>query len=134
MSNLIEVKIPDIGGHSGVDVIEVFVKPGDSIKVDDALVTLETDKATMDVPSSAAGVVKEVKIAVGSKVSEGDVVLLLEAGAADAPAAPAAAPAPAAASTMDSASSRLPLWLIPISAIKNVASPLKTLSMPIAAI
>ena len=96
MSNLIEVKIPDIGGHSGVDVIEVFVKPGDSIKVDDALVTLETDKATMDVPSSAAGVVKEVKIAVGSKVSEGDVVLLLEAGAADAPAAPAAAPAPAA--------------------------------------
>lgn len=93
MSNLIEVKIPDIGGHSGVDVIEVFVKPGDSIKVDDALVTLETDKATMDVPSSAAGVVKEVKIAVGSKVSEGDVVLLLEASAADAPAAPAAAPA-----------------------------------------
>lgn len=82
MSNLIEVKIPDIGGHSGVDVIEVFVKPGDSIKVDDALVTLETDKATMDVPSSAAGVVKEVKIAVGSKVSEGDVIALIEASAA----------------------------------------------------
>ena len=92
MSNLIEVKIPDIGGHSGVDVIEVFVKPGDSIKVDDALVTLETDKATMDVPSSAAGVVKEVKIAVGSKVSEGDVIALIEASAAAA-AAPAAAPA-----------------------------------------
>ena len=89
MSNLIEVKIPDIGGHSGVDVIEVFVKPGDSIKVDDALVTLETDKATMDVPSTVAGLVKEVKIGVGSKVSEGDVVVVVEAGAVAA-AAPAA--------------------------------------------
>jgi len=98
MSNLIEVKIPDIGGHSGVDVIEVFVKPGDSIKVDDALVTLETDKATMDVPSTVAGVVKEVKIGVGSKVSEGDVVVLVEAGAVAAAAAPvAAAPAAVAA-------------------------------------
>ena len=98
MSNLIEVKIPDIGGHSGVDVIEVFVKPGDSIKVDDALVTLETDKATMDVPSTVAGLVKEVKIGVGSKVSEGDVVVLVEAGAVAAAAAPvAAAPAAVAA-------------------------------------
>ena len=96
MSNLIEVKIPDIGGHSGVDVIEVFVKPGDSIKVDDALVTLETDKATMDVPSTVAGVVKEVKIGVGSKVSEGDVVVLVEAGAVAAAAAAAAAPVAAA--------------------------------------
>ena len=98
MSNLIEVKIPDIGGHSGVDVIEVFVKPGDSIKVDDALVTLETDKATMDVPSTVAGLVKEVKIGVGSKVSEGDVVVVVEAGAVAAAAAPvAAAPAAVAA-------------------------------------
>ena len=95
MSNLIEVKIPDIGGATAAwTSSKCSVKPGDSIKVDDALVTLETDKATMDVPSSAAGVVKEVKIAVGSKVSEGDVVLLLEAGAADAPAAPAAALGP----------------------------------------
>ena len=92
MSTLIELKVPDIGGHSNVDVIEVFIKAGDSVAKDDALVTLETDKATMDVPADAAGVVKEVKIAVGSKVSEGDVIALIEASAAAA-AAPAAAPA-----------------------------------------
>ncbi|MCK6438148.1 dihydrolipoyl dehydrogenase [Rivihabitans pingtungensis] len=93
MSTLIELKVPDIGGHSNVDVIEVFIKAGDSVAKDDALVTLETDKATMDVPADAAGVVKEVKIAVGSKVSEGDVIALIEASAAAAAAAPAAAPA-----------------------------------------
>jgi pyruvate/2-oxoglutarate dehydrogenase complex dihydrolipoamide acyltransferase (E2) component len=96
MSTLIELKVPDIGGHSNVDVIEVFIKAGDSVAKDDALVTLETDKATMDVPADAAGVVKEVKIAVGSKVSEGDVIALIEASAAAA-AAPAAAPAAEAA-------------------------------------
>ena len=92
MSTLIELKVPDIGGHSNVDVIEVFIKAGDSVAKDDALVTLETDKATMDVPADAAGVVKEVKIAVGSKVSEGDVIALIEASDSAA-AAPAAAPA-----------------------------------------
>ncbi|PXX80832.1 dihydrolipoyl dehydrogenase [Rivihabitans pingtungensis] len=98
MSTLIELKVPDIGGHSNVDVIEVFIKAGDSVAKDDALVTLETDKATMDVPADAAGVVKEVKIAVGSKVSEGDVIALIEASAAAAPAAaPAAEAKPAAA-------------------------------------
>mgnify|MGYP000582504460 CR=1 FL=1 len=65
MSVLKEVKVPDIGGHKNVPVIEVLVKVGDTVKVDDALVTLESDKATMDVPSSTAGVVKEVKIKVG---------------------------------------------------------------------
>ena len=114
MSNLIEVKIPDIGGHSGVDVIEVFVKPGDSIKVDDALVTLETDKATMDVPSTVAGLVKEVKIGVGSKVSEGDVVVLVEAGAVAAAAAPvAAAPAAVAAPTPAPAASASVTIVVP---------------------
>ena len=106
MSTLIELKVPDIGGHSNVDVIEVFIKVGDSVGQDDSLITLETDKATMDVPAEAAGVVKELKLAVGSKVSEGDVIALIEAGAsaAAAPAAAAAAsteakpaPAPAAA-------------------------------------
>ena len=103
MSTLIELKVPDIGGHSNVDVIEVFIKVGDSVGQDDSLITLETDKATMDVPAEAAGVVKELKLAVGSKVSEGDVIALIEAGASAA-AAPAAAsaeakptPAPAAA-------------------------------------
>ncbi|KIA81614.1 dihydrolipoamide dehydrogenase, partial [Chromobacterium piscinae] len=88
MSNLIELKVPDIGGHSNVDVIEVFVKPGDVIEKEASLITLETDKATMEVPAEAAGTVKEVRVAVGSKVSEGDLIVVLEAGAAAA-AAPA---------------------------------------------
>ena len=95
MSQLIELKVPDIGGHSNVDVIEVFVKPGDTIAKDDSLITLETDKATMEVPAEAAGVVKEVRITVGAKVSEGDVMVVLEAGSG-ASANPASAPAPAA--------------------------------------
>ncbi|MFV8826000.1 dihydrolipoyl dehydrogenase [Thauera sp. WH-2] len=97
----VEVKVPDIGDFDSVPVIELFVKVGDSIKVDDAICTLESDKATMDVPSSAAGVVREVLVAVGDKVAEGTVLLKLEAAgaAAAAPAAAAAAPttAPAAA-------------------------------------
>ena len=97
----IEVKVPDIGDFKDVPVIEVHVKPGDVIKAEDTLVTLESDKATMDVPSPAAGTVKEVKIKVGDKVAEGVLVLLLEAGAATPapqPAAPAAsAPVAAAA-------------------------------------
>jgi dihydrolipoamide dehydrogenase len=98
MSNLVEVKVPDIGDFSDVPVIDLFVKVGDSIKVDDAIATLESDKATMDVPSTVAGTVKEVLIQLGSKVSEGVVLIKVEAGAA---AATAAAPvsAPAAAST-----------------------------------
>ncbi|MDQ8023091.1 MAG: dihydrolipoyl dehydrogenase [Moraxellaceae bacterium] len=97
MSQLVEVKVPDIGDFKDVPVIEVMVKPGDSVKVDDSLVTLESDKATMDVPSSAAGVVKEVRVKVGERIGEGAVVVVLEAsGAAAAPAA-AGAPAPAAA-------------------------------------
>ena len=95
MSQLVEVKVPDIGDFKDVAVIEVFVKPGDTIKAEDALVSLESDKATMDVPSSAAGVVKEVKVKVGDKVSEGSLILMLEASAAvAAPAPTAAAPAP----------------------------------------
>jgi len=99
MSNIVEVKVPDIGDFSDVPVIDVFVKPGDTVKVDDALVTLESDKATMDVPSSVAGVVKEVKVKLGDRISEGSVVVLVETGAAaaaPAPAPAAAAPAPAA--------------------------------------
>ncbi|CAM5397316.1 dihydrolipoyl dehydrogenase [Thauera mechernichensis] len=98
--NLIEVKVPDIGDFDSVPVIELFVKVGDSINVDDAICTLESDKATMDVPSSAAGVVKEVLVNVGDKVAEGAVLLKVEAASAVG-AAPAAslseAPASAAA-------------------------------------
>ena len=94
--SIVEIKVPDIGGAENVDVIAVEVKAGDTIAVDDTLITLETDKATMDVPADAAGVVKEVKIKVGDKVSEGSLILTVEAaGAADASAAPAAESAPA---------------------------------------
>ncbi len=90
MSQTVEVKVPDIGDFSDVPVIELFVKPGDSIAVDESICTLESDKATMDVPSSHAGVVKEVLIAVGDKVSEGMVLLKLEASGAPVGAASAA--------------------------------------------
>jgi pyruvate dehydrogenase E2 component (dihydrolipoamide acetyltransferase) len=96
----IEVKVPDIGDFTDVPVIEVLVKPGDTVKAEDSLVTLESDKATMDVPAPAAGVVKSVGIKVGDKVSEGHLILTLEeAAGAAAPeqAAPAAKPAPPAA-------------------------------------
>jgi len=92
MANL-EVKVPDIGGFADVPVIEVFVKPGDTVAAEDPLVTLESDKATMDVPSPAAGKVVAVAVKVGDKVGEGSIVLTLES--ADAPPA-AAAVAPAA--------------------------------------
>ena len=94
MSNLVEVKVPDIGDFDSVPVIELFVKVGDTLQVDDAIVTLESDKATMDVPSPVAGTVKEVLVQVGSKVGEGALLIKVEAGAA---ATTAPAPAPAAA-------------------------------------
>jgi len=99
MSQLIEVKVPDIGDFDQVPVIELFVKVGDRIEAEDAIATLESDKATMDVPSPAAGIVKEVLVQLGSKVSEGSVLIKLEAAgtAASAPAAATPAPAPAAA-------------------------------------
>jgi pyruvate dehydrogenase E2 component (dihydrolipoamide acetyltransferase) len=84
---VIEVKVPDIGDFSDVPVIDLFVKVGDSIKVDDAIATLESDKATMDVPSTVAGTVKEVLVQLGSKVSEGAVLIKVETGTASAPAA-----------------------------------------------
>ena len=92
--SIVEIKVPDIGGHENVDIIAVEVKVGDTINVDDTLITLETDKATMDVPADAAGVVKEVKVKVGDKVSEGSVILTVEAAGAAVEAAPLAAPAP----------------------------------------
>ncbi|MGE0357538.1 MAG: dihydrolipoyllysine-residue acetyltransferase [Burkholderiales bacterium] len=94
----IEVKVPDIGDFKDVPVIELLVKPGDAVKKEDPLVTLESDKATMEVPSPAAGTVTELKVKVGDKVSQGSLVLLLEAAEAGAakpaPGKPAAAPAP----------------------------------------
>ena len=93
----IEVKVPDIGDFKEVEIIEVMVKVGDTIKVDQSLITVESDKASMEIPSSHAGVVKELKIKVGDKVAEGSIVLVVEAAGAAASATPAPSAAPAAA-------------------------------------
>ncbi|WP_322040782.1 dihydrolipoyl dehydrogenase [Burkholderia diffusa] len=95
--SLIEVKVPDIGDFSGVDVIEVNVKPGDVIEKEQTLITLESDKASMEVPSDVAGTVKEVKVKAGEKVSQGTVIAIVEASAGAAAPAKAAEPAKAAA-------------------------------------
>src|SRR5690606_23883606 len=113
----VEVKVPDIGGYDDVPVIEVLVAVGDTIAKDQGLVTLESDKATMEVPSSVAGVVKELKVKVGDTLSEGGVVAVVEAGEAadaaapasgsgkqEAPPAPAREQAPASKAEPDSAS------------------------------
>jgi len=92
---LVEVKVPDIGDFEDVAVIELLVKPGDRVAAEQSLVTVESDKASMEIPSSHAGVVKALKVALGDKVREGSVLLVLEAEGASA--APAAAPGPAAA-------------------------------------
>ena len=95
--SLIEIKVPDIGDFAEVTVIELMVKVGDTIKAEQSLITVESDKASMEIPSSHAGVVKELKVALGDKVKEGSLVLLLEAAeGAVQPAAPAPAPAPQA--------------------------------------
>lgn len=95
-TQVVEVTVPDIGGDTDVSVIEVLVAAGDKIEVDAGLITLETDKATMDVPSPFAGVVKEVKVAVGDKVSQGSLVIMLEVGGAAPQASVPAASAPVA--------------------------------------
>ena len=92
MSNTIEIKVPDIGDFSDVDVIDVLVNEGDSVAVDDALITLESDKASMDIPSPQAGVIKALQIAVGDKASEGTLICLLEAEAGAGAATPTAEP------------------------------------------
>jgi pyruvate/2-oxoglutarate dehydrogenase complex dihydrolipoamide acyltransferase (E2) component len=78
MATVIEVRVPDIGDFKGVDVIEVMVSPGDTLAVEQPMIILESDKASMEVPAPEAGVVKEVKIKVGDKISRGDLILLLE--------------------------------------------------------
>src|ERR1700681_4082922 len=117
MAQTVEVKVPDIGDFKDVPVIEVLVKAGDTVKAEDSLVTLESDKATMDVPSPSAGIVKDVKVKLGDKVSEGSVIVTLEAEAgngakaaspAQVAAPPAAAPAAASAAASAAATSPSP--------------------------
>ncbi len=103
----VDVRIPDIGDFKDVGVIEVLVKPGDTVKVEQSLMTIESDKASMEIPSSHAGVVKELKVKVGDTVNEGSVILSLEA-AAETAGAPAPAPAPAAAPTAAAAPAAAP--------------------------
>ena len=93
---LVEVKVPDIGDFKDVEIIELLVKVGDTVKAEQSLLTVESDKASMEIPSSHAGVVKELKVKIGDKVGEGSLVLMLEVEGAGAAAAPEAAPAPAA--------------------------------------
>ncbi len=104
-----EIRVPDIGDFSQVDIIEVIVQPGDRIKVDDPLITLESDKASMDIPAPEEGVIREVKVAVGDKVSEGDLIALLESANDASGAAPAGGEAPQAeAPTTPAAGSKAP--------------------------
>ncbi|WP_284155328.1 dihydrolipoyllysine-residue acetyltransferase [Sulfuricystis multivorans] len=104
-----DIQVPDIGDFKDVPVIEIHVKPGDEVKAEDALITLESDKATMDVPSPAAGIVKEVKVKLGDKVSEGTSIVVLEPAAqAPAPATPAAPAPEAAARTPEAAAAQTP--------------------------
>ncbi|MEY3872399.1 MAG: dihydrolipoyl dehydrogenase, partial [Pseudomonadota bacterium] len=103
-AHLIEVKVPDIGDFAEVTIIEVLVKPGDTIKAEQSLITVESDKASMEIPASHAGVVKELKVKIGDAVKEGSVLLMLEiAEAADAPATAPVAAAVAVASPASSA-------------------------------
>jgi pyruvate dehydrogenase E2 component (dihydrolipoamide acetyltransferase) len=117
--SMVEVKVPDIGDFKEVEIIELLVKPGDSIKVNQSLITVESDKASMEIPSSQAGIVKELKVKIGDKVAEGSPLLLLETegdaaapAPAAAPVAATAAPAPAAASVPASAPAAPALTLV----------------------
>jgi pyruvate dehydrogenase E2 component (dihydrolipoamide acetyltransferase) len=121
----IEVKVPDIGDFKDVPVIELLVKPGDAVKKEDPLVTLESDKATMEVPSPVAGVVKELKVKVGDKVSEGSVVITLDS--TDAPAAKAAPAKAAAAAPAAPAPAAAPA---PVTAVAPVARPAPVIPAP----
>ena len=118
--SLIEIKVPDIGDFAEVTVIELMVKPGDTIKAEQSLITVESDKASMEIPSSHAGVVKEIKVALGDKVKEGSLVLLLEA--ADG-AVPVAAPAPAAAAPAAAAPVAVAAVVAPAPAAPAAAEP-----------
>jgi pyruvate dehydrogenase E2 component (dihydrolipoamide acetyltransferase) len=111
VSNIVEIRVPDIGDFKEVPVIEVLLKPGDAIGKEDPLITLESDKATMDVPAPQPGVVKDLRVKKGDKVSEGSVILTLEARdaaappAAKSPLASAAAPVPSGLPTLARGSS-----------------------------
>ena len=119
---LIEVKVPDIGDFKDVAVIEVFVKSGDSIKVEQSLVTVESDKASMEIPSSHAGVLKELKVKLGDKINIGDLLAILDG--LDAASAPVVAPAPAVLAQAAPTASAAPTGASPVSAVATAATSL----------
>jgi len=121
---LIEVKVPDIGDFKDVAVIEVFVKSGDTIKVEQSLVTVESDKASMEIPSSHAGVLKELKVKLGDKINIGDLLAILDG--VDAASVPVAAPAPAALAQAAPVASAAPTGASPVSAVATAANSLNT--------
>jgi pyruvate dehydrogenase E2 component (dihydrolipoamide acetyltransferase) len=125
-TGVIEVHVPDIGDFKDVAVIEVFVKPGDTIKVEQSLVTVESDKAAMEIPSSAAGVLKELKVKVGDKINIGDLLAILEGAAAPAKAQAAVASAPAAPVAAVAA----PAVAAPVAAAVAAAPAAATLAVP----
>jgi pyruvate dehydrogenase E2 component (dihydrolipoyllysine-residue acetyltransferase) len=124
VASLVEVRVPDIGDYKDVEVIDVAAKPGDAIALEGAVVTLETEKATMDIPSTAAGVVREIKVKRGDRVSEGDVLAIVEAEAAAEPkpavatqsVPPAATPTPPQASAPPVAPARASQAAVPVRA------------------
>jgi len=109
MSSITEIKVPDIGDFKEVDVIEILVKPGDTVAKEASLITVESDKATMEIPSPAAGVVKELRVKLGDKVAEGSMILLLEASEGEAPAPSVPATKPAAASAPAAEAAAVPI-------------------------
>ena len=133
MGAMHEVLVPDIGDFKDVPIIEVLVKPGDAVKADDSLVTLESDKATMEVPAPLAGVVRDMKVKVGDKVSEGTLILTLEVGE-DAPAKsaePASAPTPAPAQAPPPAAAPAPAAAAPAPPPAPAAAPPTAPSAPV---
>ncbi len=113
---VVEVKVPDIGDFKEVDVIELLVKPGDTVKAEQSLITVESDKASMEIPSSHAGVVKSLLVKIGDKVAEGSPVVMLEAEGGAAALAPAAAPAPAAPAAASPPPTAAPATAAPVAA------------------
>ena len=131
MSQSMEVQVPDIGDFAEVEVIEILVKPGDTIAVEQSLITVESDKASMEIPSAAAGVVRELRVKLGDKVAKGSVILTVEAAdSAAAAAAPAPAAAPAAVAPAPAAVASAPVASPPTPS----AAPALPVAAPVAAV
>ena len=126
MAQQVEVKVPDIGDFKDVEVIELLVKPGDAIAKDQSLITVESDKASMEIPSSAAGIVKQLMVKLGDKVSKDSPLLVVDSDAQAAPAAKAAVPpatAPPAAAAPVAAPSATSRMSKSLSCWSNLATP-----------